>query len=85
MNKPLVIGYRHTGIIVKNMEESLYFYRDILGLELIQDFTDDSEYINKITGITNANVHAIKLKSEDGTVLEIIEYQNHQSLVMCGG
>tara|TARA_B100001971_G_C18028316_1_gene451190 strand:+ start:150 stop:596 length:447 start_codon:yes stop_codon:yes gene_type:complete len=77
MNKPLVIGYRHTGIIVKNMKESLYFYRDILGLEVIQEFFDDSEYINKITGITNANVHAIKLKSEDETILEIIEYTNH--------
>ena len=77
MIKPLVIGYRHTGIIVKNMEQSLHFYRDILGLKVIQDFYDDSEYINKITGITNANVHMIKLKAEDGTILEILNYINH--------
>ena len=38
MSLPLVIGYRHTGIIVKDMKESLYFYRDILGLKVIQDF-----------------------------------------------
>ena len=38
MSLPLVIGYRHTGIIVKDMEESLHFYRDILGLKVIQDF-----------------------------------------------
>jgi len=77
MNSPMVMGYRHTGIIVKNMEESLYFYKDIFGLKVIQDFRDDSDYINKITGITNANVHMIKLKAEDGTVLEILEYRNH--------
>ena len=53
MSLPLVIGYRHTGMIVKDMKESLYFYRDILGLKVIQDFSDSSEYINKITGITN--------------------------------
>ena len=77
MTSPLVIGYRHTGIIVKDMKESLYFYRDILGLEVIQDYSDNSDYINDITGISNADVHMIKLKSKDGTVLEILKYNNH--------
>ena len=82
MSLPLVIGYRHTGIIVKDMEESLHFYRDILGLKVIQDFSDSSEYINKITGIKNADVHMIKLKAEDETVLEILEYRNHPTELM---
>jgi len=38
---PLVVGYRHTDIIVKDMEKSLHFYRDILGLTVIQDYCDD--------------------------------------------
>ena len=82
MSLPLVIGYRHTGIIVKDMEESLHFYRDILGLKVIQDFSDSSEYVNKITGIKNADVHMIKLKAEDETVLEILEYRNHPTELM---
>ena len=77
MTESLVIGYRHTGIIVKNMKESLHFYKDILGLKVIQDFCDDSDYINEITGIMNADVHMIKLIAKDGTVLEILEYRNH--------
>ena len=48
--------------------KSLKFYRDYLGLSVIQDFWDDSNYINKITGINNANVHMIKLKADDGSV-----------------
>ena len=59
------------------MKKSLHFYKDILGLKVIQDFSDSSEYINKITGIKNADVHMIKLKAEDETVLEILEYRNH--------
>jgi len=82
MSESLVIGYRHTGIIVKNIEESIHFYRDLLGLKEIQDFFDDSENINKITGIKNANVHMIKLKAEDGTVLEILEYKNHPTEII---
>ena len=82
MSLPLVIGYRHTGIIVKDMKKSLHFYKDILGLKVIQDFSDASKYINKITGIKNADVHMIKLKAEDETVLEILEYRNHPTELM---
>ena len=77
MSLSLVKGFRHTGIIVKDMESSRQFYESILGLEVIQDYTDDSKYINKITGIKNADVHMIKLKADDDTVLEILEYRNH--------
>ena len=78
----MVISYRHTGIIVKNMEESLYFYKDILGLEVVQNYSDGTDYINKITGITNADVHMIKLKAKDGTIVEILEYRNHPTELM---
>lgn len=75
MKTPMVVGYRHTGIICKDIEASLIFYRDVLGLEVIQDFWDATDYINKITGLEGANVHMIKLKAQDGTVLEILEYE----------
>ena len=73
----LVKGYRHTGIICKDIESSLYFYKDLLGLKVIQDFWDDSEYINVITGLKNSNVHMIKLEADDGTVLELLDYVTH--------
>jgi len=53
----MIKGYRHTGIIVKNMEASLHFYRDLLELDVLQDFCDDTPYINKISGMDGANVH----------------------------
>lgn len=73
----IVCGYRHAGIIVGDMDKSLFFYRDILGLEVIQEFTDDSDYINEITGIENGVAHFVKLKMGDGTVLELLEYPTH--------
>jgi catechol 2,3-dioxygenase-like lactoylglutathione lyase family enzyme len=75
--EPIVIGYRHTGIITSNISKSLYFYNKILGLELIQDFVDSSEYINKITGLTGATAHFVKLKASDGSVIELLEYPSH--------
>ena len=73
----VVIGTRHLGIICKNLEKSLVFYRDILGLKVIQDFWDDSPYIQEITGIKEINVHMIKLKMNDDSVLELLSYDTH--------
>ena len=78
----IVKGYRHTGVICKNIEESLIFYRDYLGMKVIQDFWDDSDYMNKITGISDANVHMIKLKADDGTVVELLDYVTHPTNII---
>ena len=45
MGGSLVIGSRHTGIITNDINKSLEFYRDILGLNLIQDFHDNEKYV----------------------------------------
>ena len=74
---PIVIGYRHTGIITKDINKSLNFYQNILGFEVIQEFTDTSDYINEITGLKGAKAHFIKLKAKDETVLELLEYPTH--------
>ena len=47
MNESLVKGFRHTGIIVKNMENSRRFYEGILGLEVVQNYKDGVGSINK--------------------------------------
>ena len=73
----IVKGYRHTGITCKDLQKSLEFYQDYLGLEVIQDFWDDSDYINDLTGIKKANIHMIKLKADDGTVIELVDYTTH--------
>ena len=73
----MVKGYGHTGIICKDLEKSLEFYKDFLGLRVIQDFWDDSEYMNKITGIENSNTRMIKLEADDGTVVELLDYVTH--------
>lgn len=73
----IVKGYRHTGIICKDIQESLIFYRDFLGLDVIQDFWDGSDYINEITNMSGANVHMIKLEAGDGTVVELLDYVTH--------
>ena len=73
----MVSGYRHTGIIVKNMEESLNFYKNILGLEVVQNYSDDSEYINTVLGLSTAEINMIKLVTKDGLIIELLKYIKH--------
>ena len=42
----MITGIEHTGIMVSNMEKSLSFYTDILGLELIDRFDHTSVDVN---------------------------------------
>ena len=77
MDSPIVIGFRHTGIIVKNMKESKHFYENILGLVVMQDYEDDSKYINDVLGLSDGKIHMVKLKSKDGYIIELLEYINH--------
>ncbi len=78
-SQKIVVGYRHVGIITKDIQKSINFYNKILGLEIIQEFYDSSDYINEITGLKNATAHFVKLKTEDGAVIELLEYPTHKT------
>jgi len=65
---------RHTGIVVSDMNRSLPFYRDLLGMEVWADFTDDSEMLQDVTGVPGANVWMVKLKAADGVSIELLRY-----------
>ena len=72
-------GFRHAGLIVSDLEKSKQFYSEILGLEIIQEFEDSSQYINTITGLVNATAKFVKLKMPDGAVLELLTYPTHKT------
>jgi len=74
-----VLGYRHTGIICRDIKKSLYFYKNLLGLKVVQEFWDQTDYINKVSGMKNAKVHFIKLQMKSGEILELLRYPTHDT------
>jgi catechol 2,3-dioxygenase-like lactoylglutathione lyase family enzyme len=79
---PIVIGFRHTGIIVKHLKNSQIFYENILGLEVVQDYKDDSKYINDVLGLSDGKIHMVKLKTQDGYIIELLKYVNHPTEIL---
>ena len=52
----------HTGFVVSDMERSLIFYRDQLGLEIERDQILEGEFISELVGYAGAKLHIIYLE-----------------------
>jgi catechol 2,3-dioxygenase-like lactoylglutathione lyase family enzyme len=72
-----VKNIRHTGIVVTDMERSLKFYRDLLGMKTAIDFTEESEYIDKVLALKGVRLRMVKLTAEAGGMIELLYYSSH--------
>jgi catechol 2,3-dioxygenase-like lactoylglutathione lyase family enzyme len=72
-------GVRHTGVTVSNMERSLEFYRDRLGMTVVAQQLGTAEYLSTITRFQNVQIKFALLKVEGRSdhILELLEYVSH--------
>ena len=73
----MIKDIRHTGIVVKDIEKSLRFYRDFLGLKVFSEDKEKGSFIEKLVGIDDVELKWVKLKTPDGNLVELIEYISH--------
>lgn len=70
-------GIHHTCLTVSNMEESLRFYRDGLGLEVVHDVEEKGERLEKEVNLPGAHNRLVWLKTKNGdTLVELLQYFN---------
>lgn len=72
-----IIGAHHTCFTVKDMQQSLAFYRDALGFEVVNERpTVTDSYFRDIIGFPDAVVYAVLLKIPGSShYLELFEYK----------
>ena len=68
---------RHFGIVVSNLEKSLHFYKDILGLKIQREMFEESKYIDTILNLKNTKVRTIKMSADEGNLIELLWYESH--------
>ena len=73
---------RHIGIVVRNIEKSIYFYKNLLGLKIKKDTREKSIYIDKILGIKNADIRTIKMSNGRGSLVELLYYTSPKSKII---
>ena len=68
----------HTGFTVSDIERSIVFYRDVLGLKLIKRQTGTAPYLATVTGFAGVRLEAAVLQpAAGGSVLELLQYVSH--------
>ncbi|QGQ45128.1 hypothetical protein E6W99_21480 [Metabacillus sediminilitoris] len=75
MSKGKVVGFIHSGITVKSLENALDFYVNILGFELLSTQVAKSDYIFdivEIPGLQEIKIAFVQIPG--GHVIEILEY-----------
>ena len=74
----MIKGIHHASFTVSNMERSVAFYRDILGMEVLWDSIEaevkfKGEMSDRITGCPGTEQHLVFMGIE-GDFLELVEY-----------
>jgi lactoylglutathione lyase len=69
-----VTGFFHGGITVDDMDRSLVFYRDGLGLEQEFDRILDAPYLKAVLGLNFDHIRAVYLRIPGGGFVELLEY-----------
>lgn len=68
----------HTGFTVSDIERSLTFYRDVLGLKLVKRQTGTAPYLATVTGFEGVRLEIALLQpAEGGSMLELLQYVSH--------
>jgi catechol 2,3-dioxygenase-like lactoylglutathione lyase family enzyme len=67
-------GIRHTGIVVKDMEKALYFYRDLLGFKIVKKMQESGRYIETVCGVKNISLITVKLSADDNNLIELLYF-----------
>lgn len=68
---------RHAGIVVTDMEESLGFYRDLLGLRVVLDKELSGEFLDGLLGLRGVRMRAVMLQAPDGNRVELFQFRSH--------
>lgn len=75
----MITSVNHTGFVVSDLEKSVAFYRDVIGLELERNLEREGEPISHLLGYENTHIKGAMLRSPDGNHLELIQYINPEA------
>jgi catechol 2,3-dioxygenase-like lactoylglutathione lyase family enzyme len=74
-----LVDLHHVGLTVSDIERSVRFYRDTLGMTLVRRRTADADYIGQQTGFPGVRLEVASFQASPGSrqSLEVVKYATH--------
>jgi len=72
-------SFFHTGFVVKDLESSVAFYTDVLGMRIAARVEREGEFANQLLGFPAAHIKGAMVDKGEGHQLELIQYINPPS------
>jgi glyoxylase I family protein len=69
-----VSSLHHIGLTVSDLEESIEFYRALLGCVIRERSESGGPEVETLTGVPSAHILTADLELESGDILELIQY-----------
>lgn len=73
----MIKAIRHIGIVVSDIDKSLEFYIDSLGLRIKKDMLEQGAFIDAISALRDVQVRTVKMEADDGNLVELLWYKSH--------
>tara|TARA_B100000073_G_scaffold329247_1_gene316591 strand:+ start:14 stop:445 length:432 start_codon:yes stop_codon:yes gene_type:complete len=70
---------RHFGIVVKDLEDSLFFYENLLGFKVFKKMKESGPEISTFLGINNVEVTTVKMKNQFNQMIELLSYTKQKN------
>src|SRR5206468_3724689 len=72
-------GIHHLGLTVSDIERSIAFYRDVLGMTLVRRRETDADYIGQQTGYAGVKLAAASFRPSPDSKqsMEVVQYLTH--------
>ena len=77
----MVIGLNHAGVVVKDLEKAVAFYRDVIGLEVMERLDRTGPEIDQVVGYENSRLLIAKMNAPgEDHLVELIQYASPEPL-----
>ena len=70
---------RHTGIVVKNLKKSLFFYKNILGFKVQKRMIEEGRATDKLSNLKKTKVETLKMVvGKQNHMIELLYFHSHK-------
>lgn len=76
---------RHIGVVVRNLDKALFFWRDLLGFNIELMMDESGPEIDAILGLKNVHVTTVKMSAPEGGMIELLHFHSHSDIEAWNG